>query len=43
MEDFNQRLHDFVVFKNCFQIPLDWKVDRDLLKDLVSARLAELR
>ncbi len=40
--DFKERLGKFVVFKNCFQIPVDWKIDRKLLKDLVQARLAEL-
>jgi uncharacterized protein YdhG (YjbR/CyaY superfamily) len=40
--DFKERLGKFVVFKNCFQIPVDWKVDRELVKDLVRARLAEL-
>ncbi len=43
IEDFKAtRLQKFVVFKNCFQLPVDWKVDRRLLKDLVKARLAEL-
>jgi uncharacterized protein YdhG (YjbR/CyaY superfamily) len=42
MEAFKARLGEFVVFKNCFQIPVDWKVDRELVKDLVRARLAEL-
>jgi hypothetical protein len=32
----------FVVMKNCFQIPVDWEIDRKLVKDLVQARLAEL-
>ena len=36
------RLGKFVVKKNCFQIPVDWKIDRELVKDLVRARLAEL-
>lgn len=36
------RLEGYVVFKNCFQIPVDWDIDRDLVKDLVQARLAEL-
>ncbi len=40
--DFTLRLGKFVVFKNCFQIPVDWKIDRKLVKDLVLARLAEL-
>jgi uncharacterized protein YdhG (YjbR/CyaY superfamily) len=40
--DFKERLEKFVVFQNCFQIPVDWKIDRKLVKDLVRARLAEL-
>jgi hypothetical protein len=32
----------FVVWKNCFQIPVDWKIDKKLVKALVRARLAEL-
>jgi uncharacterized protein len=40
--DFKVRLGKFVLFKNCFQIPVDWKIDRKLVKDLVRARLAEL-
>ena len=27
---------------NCFQIPVDWEIDRELVKELVRARLAEL-
>lgn len=33
----------YVVKKNLFQIPSDWTVDKALLKNLVKARLAELR
>jgi uncharacterized protein YdhG (YjbR/CyaY superfamily) len=42
IEDFKVRLGNFVVWKNCLQIPVDWKIDRKLVKDLVRARLAEL-
>ena len=42
IKDFKARLGKFVVFKNCFQIPVDWKIDGKLVKDLVRARLAEL-
>ena len=42
IKDFKPRLEPYVVFKNCFQIPVDWKPDKKLLKDLVNARLAEL-
>jgi uncharacterized protein YdhG (YjbR/CyaY superfamily) len=42
MEDFKARLAPYIAFKNCFQIPVDWKLDKDLLRDLIRARLAEL-
>ena len=40
--NFQPRLEKFVSFKNCFQIPVDWTIDKKLVKDLVRARLAEL-
>ena len=40
--DFKERLGKFVVKMNLFQVPVSWKIDRKLLKDLVRARLAEL-
>ena len=44
IEDFRVRLENkkYIVRKNLFQIPVDWQVDKELLKDLVQARLAEL-
>jgi uncharacterized protein len=42
IEDFRVRLEQYVVRKNLFQIPVDWGIDAELLKDLVRARLAEL-
>jgi uncharacterized protein YdhG (YjbR/CyaY superfamily) len=42
IEEFKERLGKYVVFKNCFQIPVDWEIDEALVKDLVRARLAEL-
>ena len=42
IKDFKVRLEKFVLFKTCFQIPVDWKIDAKLVKDLVRARLAEL-
>jgi uncharacterized protein len=44
IEDFKVRLEKekYVVWKNLFQIPVDWEIDRELVKDLVRARLAEL-
>jgi uncharacterized protein YdhG (YjbR/CyaY superfamily) len=32
IEHFNVRLGKFVVFKNCFQIPVDWEIDRELVR-----------
>ena len=42
LDGFRVRLGTFVVFKNCFQLPAGWEVDKALVKDLVRARLAEL-
>ena len=42
IEDFKPRLAGLVVLKQCFQIPVDWQIDSQLVKDLVRARLAEL-
>jgi uncharacterized protein YdhG (YjbR/CyaY superfamily) len=42
MEDFKGRLEKYVVSKGSFQIPVDWEIDKELMKDLVRARLAEL-
>lgn len=43
LESFAGRLSDYVTTKNLFQIPVDWDVDVSLVRDLVSARLAELQ
>ena len=42
IDDFRARLEKCVVRKNLFQIPVDWEIDVELLKDLLRARLAEL-
>jgi uncharacterized protein YdhG (YjbR/CyaY superfamily) len=42
IEDFKVRLGTLVLLKKGFQIPVDWEIDRELVKDLVRARLAEL-
>lgn len=42
MEEFEPRLENYKVFKGCFQIPVDWEIDKALIGDLVRARLAEL-
>jgi uncharacterized protein len=40
--DFEERLKGYVVTKGTIHIPVDWDVDRQLVTDLVRARLAEL-
>lgn len=42
IEDFKPRLEGLVVWKNCFQVPVDWTIDWPLVEDLVRARLGEL-
>lgn len=42
MNDFKERLGRFVVLKNCFHVPVDWKIDKKLIKALVRARLSEI-
>lgn len=44
IEDFKPRLEKdgYVVRKNLFQIPDDWRMDEELVKGMVQARLAEL-
>jgi uncharacterized protein YdhG (YjbR/CyaY superfamily)/GNAT superfamily N-acetyltransferase len=42
VEAFRPRLGRYVVMQSSFQIPVDWKIDGKLLRDLVRARLAEL-
>ncbi len=42
IEDFTPRLDGYVLLQKGFQIPVDWAIDRDLVTDLVRARLAEL-
>jgi uncharacterized protein YdhG (YjbR/CyaY superfamily) len=42
IESFKVRLGKFIVWKHCFQIPVDWEIDGELVKDLIRARLTEL-
>lgn len=44
IEDFRERLEkdNYIVKQNLFQIPVDWEIDKKLVLDLVTARLAEL-
>ncbi len=43
LESFKPRLTKFVTKQNLFHVPVDWKVEEELVTDLVRARLAELR
>jgi uncharacterized protein YdhG (YjbR/CyaY superfamily) len=43
LESFATRLSDYVTTKNLFKIPVDWQIDVSLVRDLVSARLAEVQ
>ena len=42
MAEFKPRLKDYVSGSTTFQVPVDWKIEKKLLKDLVRARLKEL-
>lgn len=42
IDNFKDRLTDYEVNKKTFKVPVDWKVDKQLLLDIVSARLAEI-
>jgi len=39
---FRDRLAGYTLGKGTFQVPVDWEVDDDLLRDMVAARIAEL-
>ena len=43
IESFATRLSDYATTKNLFKIPVDWQMDVSLVRDLVSARLAEVQ
>ena len=43
LEEFLERLEDYEVQKKTFKVPLDWKVDKKLLLDMVKMRIAELK
>ncbi len=40
--EFADRLEAYQTQKKTIRVPVDWDVDRDLLLDLVAARVAEL-
>ncbi|MDO8731405.1 MAG: DUF4287 domain-containing protein [Actinomycetota bacterium] len=41
LEEFSPRLTDFKVNKKTIQVPVDWKPDTKLLRDMAAARIAE--
>lgn len=41
LEEFRPRLTDYKVNKKTIQVPVDWKVDAGLIRDMVAARIAE--
>jgi uncharacterized protein YdhG (YjbR/CyaY superfamily) len=41
-EAFRDRLTGYTMGKGTFQVPVDWNVDVELLRDMVAARLVEL-
>ena len=43
LESFAAKLSKYAVNKKTFQVPVDWKVDPTLLRDLATARLKEIR
>ena len=42
LQAFLPRLTEYKVNKKTIEIPVDWKVDKKLLRDMVAARLAEI-
>jgi len=42
LEAFSERLDGYEVNKKTFKIPVDWKVDKKLLRSMVAARISEI-
>lgn len=42
LDEFRPRLADYKVNKKTIQVPVDWKADAKLLRDMVAARIAEI-
>ena len=42
LDEFRDRLGDYEVNKKTIKVPLDWKVDRALLRDMAAARIAQI-
>jgi uncharacterized protein YdhG (YjbR/CyaY superfamily) len=42
VQDFAERLKDYETTQRLIRVPVDWKVDDELIRDIVNARLSEL-
>ena len=42
LDSFRPRLTDYKVNKKTIQVPVDWKPDATLLRDMVAARMAQI-
>jgi uncharacterized protein YdhG (YjbR/CyaY superfamily) len=43
LEQFNARLTSYEVNKKTFKVPVDWKVDKKLLQDIVAEQITEIQ
>ncbi|CAB4616895.1 unannotated protein [freshwater metagenome] len=43
LEQFKTRLASYEVLKKTFKVPVNWKVDKKLLQDMVAAQIAEIQ
>ena len=43
LDAFEDRLTKYKVNKKTIEIPVDWKIDKKLLRDMAKARLAEIK
>jgi uncharacterized protein YdhG (YjbR/CyaY superfamily) len=43
LEDFSDRLSEFEVLKKTIKIPVDWRVNQKLIRDMAAARIAETK
>ena len=42
IEEFRPRLTDYTVNKKTIRVPVDWKVDKKLLRDMITAQVTSL-
>ena len=43
LEQFKSRLEGYEVLKKTFKVPVDWNVDKKLLRDMAAERIAEIQ